>query len=1768
MAAQLNLFKEYTSNPLNIPFREEGKSVYRLKIKTKKYRSPKAVHDDADRLIQIALNKYITHYFPEFYLRLYDEDLYIQNGGNEEVFVTLRDQLTEEITIENPGRSAAPLPDRSIIIFKLELPLFQIRRELVCNTYLDPEDYASLDENTEQLPPFEPNLIYFNEKNEIGPTLYQCEFDILSLTQTANSLSDVLKTFSKQQKNGQGPALLKQFDFHFLSNSVKKLIINAFKEIMEEVTAGDPHYKFLKGDTVTFYFAQKGPDKAAPGIALSQITFRSVNFSIANEYMVVGYFSLVRYNKYFKDQLTLHTLKDYDRVLQKKRDSAAEGNPFSVWEFLTVTAPQMLDELGYDPGGLYKSDTTEPGDNGENNDLLNAAIEVGVIEVGSTSDLETSANAYTAEEILVLRNEIVTNSELYEKADEKQQRRSLTVGIDITAKMGNLGDAAPFAESGQNELLDAAGLGGSLDQILRNFGLKQLAREALLCLGFGIDFEMARLRLAMEASMECQLLAGGNTRPYFDPADMFPMFLITGDLRQEILKIILSELQKTILAIVLKLAEMLREACRRKNPYASNYGDPRNNLNDFINLSGPKIGSSPFDLDGGPSLPGSGLPQGGGPDAPGQVPPGPHGLSPSETMDYLDGLSDILSGVDVCTLLINRESVSDDLLDRIIEFNESYENENVSANFTTPSRVLEMFGFLGSIADRDKVIALCNEIANAFVVLNQNNICLTEDDLRSLDIDEQNNLEELLDLIENGLDPYGNGSGTPGAPGGGGLGLPPPVFNFDCPDLPNYINDPTITRMLPETFSNLVEFVELQFLYSTDSIKNILLEPKISSEPSPTFPFPPDMPPGDAANDWPELPKPNPAGMDFVLNMILGPLKNSSQLVGLLTQCIADNPDLVGLEAAEVGANVAAGANIAGAIANAITGTGAAGFQAAIDGLDEKVSEIAASATDNPTSPITTKYVFNRNFYDAFINYVNIDDRSWNSSKKKYTIKNHILGEYIGPGHRLYNNNAREKMTFSFPKSGHPKSQNIQLNYVAYEDVGKKAAYTNPMSVNLSKILDTTNQGEFKSEVVEDFNDLSLVKFVDSAIATSTNTESIAPWYAQQILFPYTYALITDYVFDYFIKNGIFDAAALQAVAFFHDNKNCAVGDVADLLDVQGIFDQMQEEYLEAACQDKDTPARNRLRDVIKMGMFLLLIQVHVAEFIIKNIFVFSAVKLDGLFGKEFIVTYMRDQIRESIRRFFDTVDARAAAAATAETLAAKEAAGDCPATRGKYKEIPQYTEAEQIRNSIIDIFNRKVKRLSAGGIPGIRDMDGDIVFPEGTVFEYNDQDFYNIIDFLTEERIRRSMGTAAAPGPVSNAVTAATPMTDEKTMEEIFLSSLPAYTVPRPPTDLSTRAARRTRSIIGATGWKAQLKARIAGTPRAFGADRQRPAQPPEFASSRIFWTRTYSLPTARSLSAYSEFKLWMNLPRGNGANNLILLLEIKEKLPLAPDQGRTLPDMTFEQLPLNNTEMKHILAQPEYQEYFSTVFAQELITLLPIIQNFYLTNQYFGGIEKAMQTTKDRVIGILSQTIQNQDHFDTQPRINRNAARTTALNMDTPNTDTMARDYILKMLIMTPINILKGIIEMIDPHVVVTKLIKTGTGAAFNELSRLFNQLQIPGTNASGEDLLKLILCLIAAAMRDFPTPPGFPPPPDNFFPRISEDGIDFTGTISGMLMIPPTPFGLIYLLLSLINIELPGPDANLGLDFGYGGNVNAEVGPGATSCPDDDILSGEGE
>jgi hypothetical protein len=246
-----------------------------------------------------------------------------------------------------------------------------------------------------------------------------------------------------------------------------------------------------------------------------------------------------------------------------------------------------------------------------------------------------------------------------------------------------------------------------------------------------------------------------------------------------------------------------------------------------------------------------------------------------------------------------------------------------------------------------------------------------------------------------------------------------------------------------------------------------------------------------------------------------------------------------------------------------------------------------------------------------------------------------------------------------------------------------------------------------------------------------------------------------------------------------------------------------------------------------------------------------------------------------------------------------------------------------------------------------------------------------------------------------------------------------------------------------------------------------------------------------------------------------------------------------------LTDEQKDDMLGNPSYNQLFTTTFDSNIITLIPIIYNFYLTTEYFQGINQAFENPKDRVLDIILSTIANDNNFNSTPDLTRPAAAAAIADSTGQDKDSAfnsaSRDFILKMLIKTPIDILKGVVELVDPHVAISKVIKTGTGFAFNEAAsaidvgaKQVNEAIREATadlpeplepSLTGEDLLSLIFCLLDNLMNDGLQEANGLDVPENFFPRISIDGVDFTGTVSGMLMMPPSPLGLIYLLLELL-------------------------------------------
>ena len=247
---------------------------------------------------------------------------------------------------------------------------------------------------------------------------------------------------------------------------------------------------------------------------------------------------------------------------------------------------------------------------------------------------------------------------------------------------------------------------------------------------------------------------------------------------------------------------------------------------------------------------------------------------------------------------------------------------------------------------------------------------------------------------------------------------------------------------------------------------------------------------------------------------------------------------------------------------------------------------------------------------------------------------------------------------------------------------------------------------------------------------------------------------------------------------------------------------------------------------------------------------------------------------------------------------------------------------------------------------------------------------------------------------------------------------------------------------------------------------------------------------------------------------------------------------------------EVQKIASDPMYKKIFSETFNQEFITMVPVYENFYLTSRYFGKIETVFDSTKNFIIQAFIDVVTGKDPRPPVGNERPNAAaavRNSAGPDFAARFEGLGRDFILKMLIETPIMILKGLAEMIDPHVAIWKVVRNVTGMAFSELAKVMDasgalqavddalaEANAPPIGMRGDDLIALMLCLLdfgmtSAIMADPKTQNVPEEVINNILPRMSTEGIDFTGTFSGMLMLPPLPFGILYILLDLLKKHL---------------------------------------
>ena len=300
--------------------------------------------------------------------------------------------------------------------------------------------------------------------------------------------------------------------------------------------------------------------------------------SIQSEPLKIGYFSIAKYNKLLQDPLTLALLRNYRNVLTSIQGANNSGTSYSFFDFLDDDT--VKDSLNRPPGTVFDNFNPQPKKELDNI-LLKVANEYGLIDVNNVDSLEKSFKDYfDTDELQKLKQEVADNPDVYKRVAAAQKAKVLNTGVEVTKVIGRVLEDGPFGFMDQNP---------ELKYLFRQLGIDELAKEAFICMTFGMNVELGRINKAVQNA-----LVRSSSSIYYPPdkpksspinqpsidLEMFKPFTISGDLWKEIEKTIIDTIQQTVLEVIKKVAELLRENCNLNTPRSSDYG--ANDLVDFI----------------------------------------------------------------------------------------------------------------------------------------------------------------------------------------------------------------------------------------------------------------------------------------------------------------------------------------------------------------------------------------------------------------------------------------------------------------------------------------------------------------------------------------------------------------------------------------------------------------------------------------------------------------------------------------------------------------------------------------------------------------------------------------------------------------------------------------------------------------------------------------------------------------------------------------------------------------------------------------------------------------------------------------------------------------------------------------------------------------------------------------------------------------------------------------------------------------------------------
>jgi len=1710
-----------------------------------------------------AIDYFIEHYLPGFYPFVKGIQTTAEQTDYGSAYTTLRSEIESTLSAFNFRIPPAQKPK---VIYSTEYPFVE-------------------NASSAGVPDASQGIIRYNNYRNHGSAATYTKIDLSTMPLNQGSFEGFMATFSNQLNNFPGQISL-DLNANMLKTSVEKILQLMIKELtnimsLEKISA------YQHGDYLEIGFSES-----------TRITVVNFKISGTDGELTTGFITNTEYNGFLSDPLTLITLKNYEDILVDSQQSSrlGEQSSFTGW----------IDRLGgtSDGSGTYTPDNAL----GPWNNIFAGREGEDPIDIRDVQRIEKIFSTFKSSKQLQEIENYVSDPKVRKQALQQEKAKRINAGI----AMADVIDKALKFE------FPLAGLGDTkegriINQIINQFGIQELAKEALICLTQGAGVSLSRISTAVKNELLSMSSAPMYTAPTNPPnalkkpdlGDFKAYFSISGDppLWRQILDIILGALANAAFSIIKALADMFKYNCA--DLWAGDIG-AMDAGEELLSMMNPQTDRTEVPaIDGGidPEF---------WPD-----PSTDHmehiqncffrfGFSDTQAgFLYLSVVSTILSPTEICKLFNSPGDVDQETFDRILEFNENYDDSAVRDNMANYSAISTFFSCASSQVD---TTTLCNTYINDVVARLEKRDCPICLDEGALALDPA--IAELVNIID------------------GGITIEIPPIDFLCPESEQYLDNPIIKNTIPNLMYTLVESIGLYMGSSIEGARQAMLEPVVTTQINAAL-----AGALAAAGVVQEPSEFDPEVLDVLMNIFT---TISDTLNAMNDPALCPDLDLSKIpQIVEVLEAITMGADLAAVITEA-SAEAAAEIAEKLEGVQAN----AAEGTNVAASPYVT-YRFNEGYKNRFryaidpmvytydvgtgrtagapapaasliptmnemdLNVMTSDYSSWNSTAYGQL---QLRFNFNRRGEVAAANPTTFEATLTFPPySGAPGAPFISLEILPgtaeyYGSLGPTLAgtydLTNRDTATYPGILDWTTAVSTPGPSWQIYNMNPLIaELVDELPETAPNIggniESVIPavgavpgpfrMVAAGTLYPSVYMHALKNMYTYMLNNGAFSEYKLSRLNFFKDNTNCNPENVGDLMDIDGIIDQMTQEFAISACEDGDN-VQVKVKNMVRYGIVNLLIQAHLVEFVVSNIITFSAFNLDDIFAPKY-----------GIRKFV----------VEGVTKAVSDIVTTTSTTLGQ----------TSLNGVIRAYFSRRLQRPSVIAAGGIISSDSSIeIDPDDDILSIP---MSTLVAFLVDERITYewSSGDRNTIKSISNIID---PTGNRPSLDDIFLSEIvgmyPKYkrsdfTVTigeggfdiaqvhtilgsdfewypgdiRNPLDSSrpiTAGAvffSRTVTYIDDSGNQV-----TACGPEAFDLVGTGPGS--VSISSNNIWLPAknntnfqksyglyYILPNLGVLNNYPDFDssdtstwvpLWNSGPVGELYDPAAVTQQTAQRLHALQwfaGHKMSIEAGTYGVNPVTMSEILAfeqanlaIMSGPGPSVMLNQILSKDALFIIANLHSMALTLEYFPDVGAAFETTKIAILNLLNSVNRSeQQPQPSRPGVVQRIANETATGGDS-NLDSLMREIMLKVLRETPIAILKGLVELIDPHIAISKLIRDITGMGFSAAADAIDQslavLPGPGGDAlrdadiKAKDILGIAFCglnvanqaITHAATNATGTAEDIEAAGPLLGPNFSMKGVDFTGSVAGLFMAPPSPFGIIYLLLMMLsNLEIPIDD-----------------------------------